>query len=170
MKTVVVLAMHGSPPRDFPQHEVAEFFSLHSRLEHASGAESRLVQRHDELEAKMRAWPRTDENDPFWAGSRELGAALRRESGHQVIVAFNKFCSPSIPDAIDEAVGSAPDTVVVITPMLTRGGEHSGVEIPALVEQARQRHSGTTIEYLWPFDTREVARFLASQIRVKRAQ
>lgn len=33
MKSVIVLAMHGSPPRDFPRADLAEFMSLHGRLE-----------------------------------------------------------------------------------------------------------------------------------------
>ena len=31
-------------------------------------------------------------------------------------------------------------------------------------EQARRRHPGLSILYAWPFETAEVARFLASQI------
>ena len=33
MKSVVVLAMHGLLPSDFPCAELAEFISLHGRLE-----------------------------------------------------------------------------------------------------------------------------------------
>lgn len=36
MKTVVVLAMHGMPPVDFPTEELAEFFKLHSHFSRAS--------------------------------------------------------------------------------------------------------------------------------------
>ncbi len=73
MKTAIVLAMHGAPPNDFPKNEIGELFGLHARLEHASGRErAALKRRHEELEAKMRAWPRTIQNDPFFAGSLEL--------------------------------------------------------------------------------------------------
>ena len=29
-KTVILLAMHGEPPKDFPKDEFARFFSLHA--------------------------------------------------------------------------------------------------------------------------------------------
>ncbi len=59
MTTVIVLAMHGAPPNDFPERETAELFGLHARLEHAHEPErAALEHRHAELDAKMRAWPR----------------------------------------------------------------------------------------------------------------
>ena len=71
----VVLAMHGAPPRDFPRREMAEWFELHGRLEHAGGAErAALEQRFAELDERMRAWPRTAENDPFHASSLKMAA------------------------------------------------------------------------------------------------
>jgi hypothetical protein len=39
MKTIVVLAMHGAPPNGFPKRELAEWFGLHGRMEHAGDAE-----------------------------------------------------------------------------------------------------------------------------------
>jgi len=53
---MIVLAMHGAPPNDFPQHEMAELFGLHARLEHMAGPErAALERRHAELDVKMRA-------------------------------------------------------------------------------------------------------------------
>jgi sirohydrochlorin cobaltochelatase len=165
MKEVIVLAMHGAPPNDFPRGQVAEFFGLHGRLEHASGPErERLQHRHDELEAEMRAWPRTAENDPFWAASLELGAELREATGQEVVVGFNEFCAPSLDEALGQAVEAGAAEVTVVTPMMTRGGEHSEVEIPATVRRAEARHDGVSFRYVWPFETKEVARFLAAQI------
>jgi hypothetical protein len=37
MKTVIVLAMHGAPPNDFPKPELMELFGLHTHLEHSNG-------------------------------------------------------------------------------------------------------------------------------------
>jgi hypothetical protein len=45
MKAVIVLAMHGAPPLDFPEEELGEFFNLHSRLAHAYGAGPAAAQR-----------------------------------------------------------------------------------------------------------------------------
>jgi sirohydrochlorin cobaltochelatase len=166
MRQVIVLAMHGVPPNDFPPREIAEFFSLHGRLEHGGdGAEHEaLRQRHDELDAKIRHWPRTPQNDPFHAGSLELAEHLQRATGQTVIVGFNEFCAPDLDSALDQAAALSPDQVVVITPMMTRGGEHSESDIPAAVQRARQRHSNLRIDYAWPFESGEVARFLADQI------
>jgi sirohydrochlorin cobaltochelatase len=165
MKTVVVLAMHGSPPKDFPRDEMMEFFGLHARLEQARGAADPAArQRHDALEAKMRAWPRTAENDPFFAASQAMARSLGQETGYEVTVGFNEFCAPDLDAAIDRAVDAGAGQVVVVTPMLTRGGEHAELEIAQIVEQAQERHPGVSIRYAWPFKVGDIARFLAAQI------
>lgn len=162
----IVLAMHGAPPLDFPPQETAELFMLHERLEHASQSErSQLEQRYHELDRKMRDWPRTPDNDPFYAGSRELARELQAASSCPVILAFNEFCAPDLDQALDDSTACGRARIVVVTAMLTRGGEHAEAEIPAAVERARQRHPGCDIVYAWPFDSREVAQLLASQIQ-----
>ena len=165
METVIVLVMHGAPPRDFPKAESGEFFGLASRLRQTSGPERRVMERrHAQLEAKMRAWPRTVQNDPFRAASQEMAEQLHQATGSQVIVAFGVFCAPSMDEAMDQAAALSPERVVVITPMMTRGGDHSEVEIPAAVRKAQQRHPEVQYLYIWPFELPEVARFLATQI------
>ena len=165
MKEVIVLAMHGAPPNDYPPHEMAELFGLHARLEHTHGPERvELERRHAELDAKMRAWPRTPHNDPFWAGTQALAGQLGQATGLRVVVGFNEFCAPDLDQALEQAASSSPDRVIVVTPMMTRGGEHSESDIPAAVQRAQSRHPGLPIVYAWPFDTGEVARFLAAQI------
>ena len=165
MKTIIVLAMHGAPPNDFPQRETAGLFGLHARLEHARGPErAALERRHVELEANMRAWPRTAQNDPFQAGSLELADQLRRATGLEVIVGFNEFCAPDLDEAFDQAAAQGAESIIVITPMMTRGGEHSEVDIPAAIRRAKERHPQIPMLYVWPFDAAEVARFLAAQM------
>jgi sirohydrochlorin cobaltochelatase len=160
----IVLAMHGSPPRDFPRREMAEYFGLRSRLGHAAGDDPSKP-RYEELERKMRDWPRTPENDPYFTASQEMAAQLSRATGNPVTVGFNEFCAPTLDAALDRAAGDGADTVIVVTPMMTRGGEHSETEIPEEVEQARKRHPGTRFVYVWPFESADVAGFLAAQIR-----
>jgi len=165
MKVVIVLAMHGAPPNDFPRHEMAELFGLHARLEHAGEAERpALERRHAVLDAKMRAWPRTPDNDPFYAGSCELAMQLRQVTGNDVIVGFNEFCAPSLGDALDQAAAQAAERIIVITPMMTRGGEHSERDIPVAIRRMQERRPEIPIVYAWPFEVSEVARFLAAQI------
>lgn len=165
MSSIIVLAMHGAPPRDYPPHETGELFSLHGRLERSAGSERiALVQRHAELAARMRDWPRTPANDPYWAASLELAAQLASAAGREVLVGFNEFCAPSLDEALDQAAARRPEWVVVVTPMMTRGGEHSEVDIPAAIRRAEGRHAGVTFDYAWPFDVVEIAAFLAQQI------
>ena len=164
MKTFIVLAMHGSPPNDYPRAELGEFFGLISRMEH-SPAEQRagLQARCDDLDRKIRAWPRTGENDPFYAGACALRDALQKSSGCEVILGFLEFCAPSLEEALDLAAENGAGRVVVITPMVTRGGEHSEKEIPEAVQRAAHDHPGVDYQYAWPLDLDAVAQFLAGQ-------
>ena len=162
---VIVLAMHGAPPNDFPKHEIAELFGLHVRLEQAAGPERAALEgRHAQLESKMRAWPRTAKNDPFFAGSLELANHLNQETGLEVILGFNEFCAPSLEEALERAMQPPTRKVVVVTPMMTQGGEHSETDIPNAIQHGRQRHPLVEVVYAWPFAVDQVAQFLASQI------
>jgi sirohydrochlorin cobaltochelatase len=164
-KAVIVLAMHGSPPLDFPRDEMTEFMGLHARIGHGHGSEAGAPRvRYDQLEAKMRAWPRTGQNDPFYAGSQELAKHLRQESGLEVIIGFNEFCAPTLDEALQRAAAREAGRIVVITPMMTRGGEHSAVDIPEAIRRAQQKFPSQKIVYAWPFATEDIARFLASQV------
>jgi sirohydrochlorin cobaltochelatase len=163
METILVLAMHGSPPHDFPRQELGEFFALHGRLEQAGGPEREaLERRHDELHARMRAWPRTAENDPFWAASLNLARELAGATGVEVLVGFGEFCGPSLDDVLDQAAAKS-NRIVVVTPMMTRGGEHAEQDIPAAMRRAEERHPDCAFHYAWPFEVSEIAQFLAAQ-------
>ena len=164
MKTVIVLAMHGAPPIEVSRLMVVELVGLHQATERAPAfVRAVLERRYRSLDAKMRAWPRTRQNDPFWAGSQDLAEQLRTATGFDVIVGFNEFCAPTLQDALDQAA-SQGDNVIVITPMLTRGGEHSEVDIPTAVQSAQERHPSVKFKYTWPLDISEIAGFLAAQI------
>ena len=164
-KLVIVLAMHGEPPNDFPRDEFASFFALHARLHYAGAKiDEDLHHRYAALDAKMRAWPRTAENDPFHAASLQMAKQLREITGLEVVVGFNEFCGPTVEEAIEEAVAREAGSIVVTTPMLTPGGIHAEIQIPALVREAQQKHADISIRYAWPFDLSEVAQFLAKRI------
>jgi len=164
-KIVIVLAMHGAPPSDFSKREMAELFSLHSRLASASEMERRALQpRYAELDTKMREWPRTSSNDPFYAASQELAEHLRQATHCEVVVGFNEFCSPGLDEALDQAVTKGAEKVVVVTPMTTRGGEHAEVDIPRAIQEATEQHPGIAFRYAWPFPVPEVAQLLADHI------
>jgi len=138
MKTVIVLVKHGVPPNDFPEGEMAELFSSQARVRKIVGPEHAALERRImELERKMRAWPRTARKDPFYTGSRELAVQLSKVTGCQVITGFNEFCGPSVEDALDHAIARGTQKVVVVTPTMTRGGEHAELDIPAAIKAAR---------------------------------
>jgi sirohydrochlorin cobaltochelatase len=165
VKRIIVLAAHGAPPNDFPGREIAELFSMHGRLERApEGQRATLERRYAELDAKVRAWPRTPQNDPFWAASLDLAEHLSREVECEVIAGFNEFCAPSLDEALEQAAVGGAEQVTVVTPMMTRGGEHAEMDIPAAIRRAEDRHPAVSFVYVWPFRVSEVARFLAAQI------
>lgn len=163
--TVIVLVMHGEPPRDFPREAIGEYFVLHERLAWAPPDQhAALRERLQDLDHQIRTWPRTPTNDPFYGGSLALAAALEQAAGVPVIVAFNEFCAPALPEALDTAAAVA-SRVLVVSPMMTRGGSHAEGDIPRAVERARKRHPGVGFVYAWPYDTAEVAAFLARHVR-----
>ena len=167
MKTVIVLAMHGIPPKGFPEMEIAEMFRLHMQLEHMPIDDNNsILRRYYELDSKVRNWPRTPENDPYWIASNDLAKLLEEKTNSPVVVGFNEFCSPSIEEAIDMAAKKQPERIVVVTPMMTRGGEHSEVDIPKAISMAREKYTTINIVYAWPFDSNEIASLLMKQINV----
>ena len=166
--TIIVLAMHGSPPLDFPRAELVELVGLHMHTAYDPSdqdPQGPLEGRHAELEEKIRDWPRTVENDPFHAASLELAECLADAAQMDVLLGFNEFCRPTLDEVLDQAVASGATEVVVVTPMTTRGGEHSERDIPASVACAEAKHPHVNFIYAWPFDPADVAAFLAAQTR-----
>lgn len=165
MKTIVVLAMHGMPPVDFPKEELAEFFRLHAIMETGKSGDLKLSQdRYAFLDDKIRNWPRSEQNDAFYAASWGLAGHLSQESGCEVVVGYNEFCTPTIDEALQSAAGKNADRIIVVTPMMTRGGKHSEKDIAATVDRFRRVHPKIETIYAWPFDTAQVAKFLSDHI------
>lgn len=120
------------------------------------------------LDERLRAHPRTPENDPYFQGLTRLGEALRPLlAGVELRLAFNEFCAPSLDEAIDHAVVDGAERVWVVSSMWTQGGVHAEEEIPETIEAARRRHPQLSIVYAWPFDAGEVARFLAAHLHAQ---
>lgn len=169
-KPIIILAMHGTPPKDFPPDERRRLFELRAQLRESKNRNPELLATRDVLYKKMCSWPRSEENDPFYIGSQALGDQLGIQTGLQVIVGFNEFCDPDLDAAIDRAAKAATQTgngrIIVTTPMVTPGGGHSKGDIPAAIERGKSRHPKTKIIYAWPFPISDVAAFLAAQIAV----
>jgi sirohydrochlorin cobaltochelatase len=162
---VIVLAMHGAPPHDFPVAEMGEFQSLHARLEHGDRTVSPALRaRAESLERKMRSWPRSAANDPYWVASLEIGRHLAAITGDVVLVGFNEFCGPDLDEVLAKAAAEKAGRVVVMTPMLTRGGGHAEADIPAAIARAQAAFPDVPFVYVWPYETGDVARFLADRL------
>lgn len=139
---------------------VSEF----KRLEAA--ARGRATPELAAVDAKIRSWPRTAQTDPYQPGLEAVAQALRAQLKDRLVLeAYNEFCSPSLPEALDSAVARGSRDITVITTMYTRGGVHSETEIPQLVEEARLRHPGVSIRYVWPFDLSAIGSMLAAEVR-----
>jgi sirohydrochlorin cobaltochelatase len=166
MATIIVLATHGVPPRDFAPTDLAEFFGLHARIEAGDhGMQPAQRERYRDLDQRMRGWPRTMANDPFHAASLDLAARLSREMGLETIVGFNEFCGPSLDEALSAAATGGAGKVIVVTPMLTRGGEHAERDIPEAIARARAAHPGVAFVYAWPFPEEAILGLLSDQVR-----
>jgi sirohydrochlorin cobaltochelatase len=166
MTTSILLAMHGATPNDFPEEERVAYFRLRAQLKLSALPDRTAVQtEHDRLDTKIRAWPRTAQNDPFYVGSQALAEALKEASGCPVIVGFNEFCAPDLDQALDQAAALPYHAIIVVTPMMTVGGGHAEGDLPEAIQRAQKRHPDRQIRYAWPFPTAAIARFLAEQIR-----
>jgi sirohydrochlorin cobaltochelatase len=190
MKKVIVLVMHGMPPRDFPKAEMGEYFRSYDPFHHVSsqgsgghahgghggdhghghahgapnGHSQQGPSRFQELDEKMKRWPRSPENDVFFGSAYKLAKQIEETSGCPVVVGFNEFCAPDLTEAISVAATHKPETIVVITPMMTPGGIHSEVDIPNTIKNAKSQYPNIAFEYVWPFNMANVARFLHEQI------
>jgi len=73
------------------------------------------------------------------AAHRTLVAALAQRTGSQVMPAFLELTEPDVPSAIDAAVASGAQRIVVL-PYFLLPGAHTSRDIPAIIESARGRH------------------------------
>lgn len=116
------------------------------------------------LDEQVRAWPRTDETDPYRAGMERLATALRaRVEGH-LVVAYNEFCAPSLEQAVEALAGQGYTIIDVIPSMLTPGGVHAEVEIPEAIAELSARLPQLRLSYAWPFELDKVAALLADHL------
>jgi sirohydrochlorin cobaltochelatase len=158
----VILVGHGAPPRDAPRELTSRLKALEGRR---AGTGQPAGDEERTLDAKLRAWPRTPESDPYSEGVENLARSLRsRLEGTRLVVAYNEFCAPSLDAAVERAVAEGASRIVVVPTMLTPGGVHSEEEIPELLAGLRARFPSTPIRYAWPFDLDDVAALLARRV------
>jgi sirohydrochlorin cobaltochelatase len=162
MQRALVLVGHGGVPKDMPRKWVREMKQFARK---AGEGDERAAAAANELDRRIRTFPRTDETDPYGAGIRRLADRLRpRLEGWRVVVAYNELCAPSIEEAIGELVRGGATDIRVITTMITPGGAHSEVDIPEALERARAAHPEVDIVFVWPLDLDRVAAMFAGHV------
>jgi sirohydrochlorin cobaltochelatase len=161
LSRLVILVGHGGVPRDFPREKVRRLMLLESqRRSHALPAGAEEI----ELDDEIRSHPRSPETDPYKFGLEQLAAALRKRLPGPLRVAYNEFCAPSVPQAVERAAADGASEIVLLTSMMTPGGSHSEEEIPELIHELRAKYPSLTIRYAWPFDMDALAGFLIEHL------
>ena len=163
VKRGVILVGHGGIPKDYPQELVTKLKRLEAQRR-ASGEP--MSQEELELDTKIRTWPRTPQTDPYQAGLEKLATQMKPLlNGAQFAVAYNEFCGPTLPEAVEELIGKGTKHITVVSTMFTPGGSHSEFEIPEELQELRAKHPGITLNYAWPFDLGQVAKMLMEHIQ-----
>ena len=158
----MILVGHGGVPTDYPRDLLTKLKSLEARRRSTGGDP---LPEEAALDQQIRRWPRTPANDPYRVGLEALAAHLHPQlDGALFALAYNEFCAPTVSEAVDALIVQGARTITVIPTMLTPGGSHSEVEIPADLEALRSRHPGVTLRYAWPFDLSRIATMLAEQV------
>ena len=166
VRSPVVLVGHGAPASDCPPYLVFKLKQLESRRRALGGDPSDEEQ---ELDAKIRNWPRTAGNDPYRTGLEAVAEKLRPKLpiSTELVMAFCEYCAPTLDAAVEDLVKRRFERVVVVSSMMIPGGAHSDVDVPRTIEGVSWRFPDLDIEYAWPFDTESVADLLA--LHLKRA-
>jgi sirohydrochlorin cobaltochelatase len=159
----VILVGHGGIPKGCPSELVTKLKRLEGQRRAAGTPMSAEEQ---ELDTKIRQWPRTPETDPYQSGLEAVAAQLRANLGDILFtVAYNEFCAPTLEESVDELIKKGATHITVTTTMFTPGGSHSEVEIPEILDHLRPQYPGVELRYAWPFDLKLVANTLTEQVQ-----
>ena len=90
-------------------------------------------------------------NDPVWCDTFEqhLGRLIAALGKDRVRLAYMQFTEPTLDSVADEASRHGVEALKLMPLFLSAGG-HVRDDIPRLVQRARQRHPGLSIEVLPP--------------------
>ncbi len=159
----VVLVGHGGVPRDCPSELVLKLKRLEGQRRAAGTA---LSSEEQEVDTRIRRWPRTATTDPYRYGLEAVAGALRPHlDGALFAVAYNEFCAPTLDEAVEDLIKQGATQIIVVTTMFTPGGAHSEVEIPDTLERLRARHPEVELRYAWPFDLHRIGTMLADEVK-----
>jgi sirohydrochlorin cobaltochelatase len=158
----LVLIGHGAAPKGLPRELVRRLKELESQRSIGSPMSAEEAA----LDHRVRHWPRNAQTDPYMAGVDALARRLQLQlPDTRVIAAYNEFCAPSVPEAVETLVAEGHTKIVLATTMFTPGGVHAEVEIPAAVRELASKYPAVDIRYAWPVDLDLVATLLAEHTR-----
>lgn len=161
-KKGIVLVGHGGIPKNYPGELVTKLKRLEAQRR-AAGLP--MSAEESELDTKIRTWPRTPENDPYQAGLEALASEMKPLlNGALFAVAYNEFCGPTLPEAVEDLIKQGAQSITVVSTMFTPGGSHSEFEIPDEIEELKHKHPGVTIRYAWPYNLTKVSKMLMEHI------
>jgi sirohydrochlorin cobaltochelatase len=161
-KKGVILVGHGAAAKDCPRELVTRLKALEAQRQRTGEGPS---QEEIELDTRVRRWPRTPQNDPYKAGLQALADHLRPMlNGLLLEVAYNEFCTPTLEEVVERFIEGDVRQIFVIPSMMTPGGVHSEVEIPAILKRLQVHYPAVQFRYLWPFDLASVARLLSEHL------
>jgi len=163
LRRAIVLVGHGGVPADFPREKLARLKAL-EQARRAAAAEPSTTE--TALETERRNWPRSRDNDPYVFGLSAIAGAIADAIGDvPVYLAYNEFCAPTLRAAVALAVADGAQSVAVVPSMVTPGGSHAEIEIPAELDAIRSELADVELVYVWPLDVRVMGRALADQVR-----
>lgn len=85
--------------------------------------------------------------DPEWARPVQalLDTIKARRPGMHACTAFLEFMPPTLEAAIDDCVAGGSRHITIVPVFLAQGG-HLKREVPPMMERARMRHPGVTLQ------------------------
>ena len=159
----VILVGHGGIPKGCPSELVTKLKRLEGQRREAGAPMSAEEQ---ELDTKIRQWPRTPETDPYQSGLEAVASQLQANLGDVLFaVAYNEFCAPTLEESVEALIKKGATHITVATTMFTPGGSHSEVEIPEILDHLRPQYPGVELRYAWPFDLKLIANTLTEQVQ-----
>lgn len=162
----IVLVGHGGLQSDCPNILISKLKRLesHRRKNNLPASSEEL-----EIDQKVRNWPRTRETDPYKAGLESVAENLQRSlRGVSLKIAYNEFCSPTLPEAVESLINKGCSEITVLSTLFTPGGSHSEIEIPEEIQEIYKRFPSVNVDYAWPFDLAHIAKFLNEHIELHR--
>jgi sirohydrochlorin cobaltochelatase len=118
IKRGVILVGHGGIPTDCPRELVIRLKRLEGQRREAGGPVSF---EEKQLDHRIRHWRRTPQTDPYPAGLEELASTLKSLlNGALFATAYNEYCAPALPEAVQDLVQQGASDITVIRRWLRR--------------------------------------------------